>query len=168
MSKKTYWVLLTLPIAICIVVLSYVLLKDDRKTLQNDKKMGGNVFPAGSYYELTPEGDIIIELDEEASVAGGLFRDGTRFYFDRNNLKKIESFDEFSLGEIEFDQNSQINTADKEFSHQFALKKSKILDGLNLEKGCELRFKRSVLHSSKCPGKDSQIFKRFIELPEVN
>ncbi len=168
MNKKLSYFLLIFPIALSVAIGSYVWLKDDRNFLQDDKTIGGYSFPEGSYFEVDSLGDIILELDGDSNIAGGVFPDQSRFYFDGNQLKKIDVKEAFSIGEIEFDQRAQIDTNHPHFSHQFKVIKEKVIDGMSIKKGCQLRFVKNVLHSVKCPDTEVLKFKRFIELPEAN
>ena len=168
MNKKLAYFLLIFPLALCVAIGSYTWLKDDRNSLEQDKVIGGYKFPEGSYFEVDSLGDIILELDGESNIAGGVFPDQSRFYFDGNQLKKIDVKTAFSIGEIEFNQAAEIDTGNPEFSHQFTGLKEKSIDGMSIKQGCRLRFIKNVLHSVKCPDTKTLKFKRFIELPEAN
>lgn len=167
-KKPTQYILLVIPFIIAFLFSWYWLNRETRPSFKDGKTIGKGEFPAGTVYEMTEEGDFILELKQRWKVFGGSWNKGTRFYFDTNRIEKIEAKDDFSYGEFEFDFPSLIEfDFQKDLYTRIKMNKDMVLDGLDLNHQCFIYFKNNVLFQADCPKFGRVTFKRFLNLPEV-
>jgi hypothetical protein len=147
----------------------YNYLRETREQFADTREFGGALWPKGSYYELTPDGDIIIELNEDFKILNGEWTTGSRFFFSGDEVIHIEAKAPFLFSQIKFESNGIIEKENfpPNVLHKMKLSENIKLDGLDLNPLCDIAFKNHVLYSAKCPEFDTVYFKRFVELPEV-
>lgn len=159
---------MSIPFIIAFVFSWYWLNRDTRPKFAENKIIGKGEFPAGTVYELSPQGDFILTLKEGWKVFGGKWQEGTKFFFDTNKIEKIETEDEFEYGEFSFDFSSVIEFDPQEDLYtRIKIQKELVLDGLDLNPKCHIYFKNQVLYQAECPKFGRVTFKRFLNLPEV-
>ncbi len=129
----------------------------------------GVEWPAGSFYTVSEEGDITIELEQTFTAFKGVWPVGTKFYLDGNDLSKIEVQDDFEFAQLKFKHSASIEVAyfSPNLRHRMTLDHEIIIDGLEIKADCNIAFKNYTLYTATCPEFGTVYFKRFIELPEV-
>lgn len=129
---------------------------------------GGVLWPRDVKYSVDQQGDITITLTDQFSVYEGRWEEGTSFKFDGDKLDFIESPGSFIFGQLPFNFGTKIEFEDfpPDHLHYLTIKKMIILDGLDLDIGCQLQFRNYVLYAAYCDTFGTVYFKRRIELPE--
>lgn len=148
----------------------YNFLRETRPQFEDQREFGGILWPAGSYYELNADGNIIIELDENLKLKNDHWKSGSRFHFSADSIVKIEAKAPFQFSQINFESDGVIKKEDisPNTLYKIKFKHEQTIDGLEIKPDCEVEFKNNVLYSAKCPEFDKVYFKRFVNLPEVN
>lgn len=130
----------------------------------------GVTWPRGSDYQTSSDGDIIIELQKKFSAFEGEWEKGTKFFFDGNKLRRIETRGTFNFFQIFFSSEGSIDIENfpPNTLYKLKLKKKITIDGLDVKPECKINFKNSILYSAQCPEFGIVYFKRFIELPQTH
>ena len=137
-------------------------------TLKHQLEYGGVLWPIDVEYKIDEIGDVSIELSDEFSAYNGRWPEGSRFFFDGENLKKIIPETPFEFSEIVFNNEVEIELEDfPPFKlHVFNINEDMFIDGLDLKSGCQIQFKDYVLYAAHCESFGTVYFKRSVELPE--
>lgn len=141
----------------------------ENRHLESDVEKAGILWPEGTEFEVNEQGEVVFILSEEMSFREGIWPEGSRVYFDEDEIKGMEVFQNFEFAQFEFYQAAKIAFVkeDSQSAHVIELTEKAEFDGLPLKPGCLIKFKNYVLDKASCEEFENVHFKRKLEMPEV-
>lgn len=153
---------------IIIFLISFYYYENRQIPLKHQIEYDGVLWPRNISYTIDKVGDVSITLNEAFDVYQGSWPVGTQFKFNGNDLEKINvKGKNFHFAELKFlgPISIEVEKYPPHILHTFHIEDQMKIDGLDLVKGCQLRFRDYVPYAARCDDFGLVYFKRIIELP---